>query len=203
MMLMLLMGVKGRTLNTDILAWLRALSFLFTGADAITITPVWSLRLEVGLYVFAALVALIFLTAGRVRSVLLMVAAALFIIYCWKLSFAGMGAALFAAGALASIFFDRLVNIRPLWIWTFVVLALALPLAWPRLIADSTTSMIYQSSLGVPLALGLVALAHVRTEVNLGSRCSWWRPAAGPILSILPTFRSSSRSRAPFQSATG
>lgn len=162
-MLMLFVGVKDRNLDTGMWAWLRALSFLFTSTDAVTITPVWSLRLEVNLYVFAALAALIFLAAGGFRIVLLVVASALFAAYCWRLSFGGLGAALFAAGALAAIFLDRLMKIRPIWTSASIALALALPIAWPTLIDDFAVSLIYQGLLGIPLALGLVALAHVKT----------------------------------------
>jgi peptidoglycan/LPS O-acetylase OafA/YrhL len=160
-LLVLFVGVPNQDLRGDAWACLRALSFTFAGNDAVTIAPVWSLRLEVGLYVLAAMTALTFLANIRLRILLCIFTIALLSAYCWRLAFGGLAVALFAAGGLAAIFFDRLVNIRPLWILAGVVLALALPVTWPTLIDDSTVSMIYQSSLGVPLALGLVALAHV------------------------------------------
>ena len=160
-LLVLFVGVPNRDLSADAWACLRALSFTFVSNDAVTIAPVWSLRLEVGLYVLAAMAALTFLANGRLRILLCIFTVALFSAYCWRLAFGGLAVALFAAGGVAAIFFDRLVNIRPLWISAAVGLALALPVAWPTLIDDSTVSMIYQSALGVPLALGLVALAHV------------------------------------------
>jgi peptidoglycan/LPS O-acetylase OafA/YrhL len=157
-------GLAGRHFNTDIWAWLRALSFTFEGNDAVTVTPVWSLRLEVGLYVFAAMTASIFLATGPLRLILCAAMAALFAAYCWRLAFGGLAAALFAAGGLAAIFFDRLVRIRPAWIVAGIVFALTLPVAWPSLVDDTPTSIVYQSFLGVPLALGLVALAHVKLQ---------------------------------------
>jgi peptidoglycan/LPS O-acetylase OafA/YrhL len=163
-LLALFVGLPNRDLRVDAWACLRALSFTFAGNDAVTIAPIWSLRLEVGLYVLAAMTALTFLANGRVRILLYIFTAALFSAYCWRLAFGGLAFALFAAGGLAAVFFDRLINIKPLWISVAVVSALALPVAWPTLIDDSAVSMIYQSSLGVPLALGLVALAHVTTS---------------------------------------
>lgn len=163
-LLVLFVGVPSRDGRADAWACLRALSFTFTSNDAVTIAPVWSLRLEVGLYVLAAMTALTFLANSRVRILLCIFLAAFFSAYCWRLAFGGLAIALFAAGGLAAIFFDRLVNIKPLWISAAVVLALALPVVWPTLIDDSTLSMIYQSALGIPLAFGLVALAHVTTS---------------------------------------
>jgi peptidoglycan/LPS O-acetylase OafA/YrhL len=161
--LVIFVGVSNRDLNVDVWAWLRALSFTFEGKDAIAIAPVWSLRLEVALYVFSAIAALIFLGTGRTRTVLFIIFLVLFSIYCWRLSFGVLAAILFTAGALAGIFFDRLVNLKPFWVSAFVALTLALPIIWPALIDDSVVSQIYQSALGIPLALGLVALAHVAT----------------------------------------
>ena len=138
--------------------------------DAVTIAPVWSLRLEVGLYVLAAIAALTFLASGRLRILLCIFTAALFSAYCWRLAFGGLAVALFAAGGVAAIFFDRLVNIKPFWISAAVVLALALPIAWPTLIDDSTVSMIYQSALGVPLPLDWWRWRTSRRQVDPGLR---------------------------------
>jgi peptidoglycan/LPS O-acetylase OafA/YrhL len=158
------LGVAGRHLNVDTWAWLRALSFTFVSNDAVTITPVWSLRLEVGLYVFAAMTTLAFLATGRLRVILCAVTLALFAAYCWRLAFGGLAAALFATGGLAAIFFDRLVKIRSVWILAGVVFAFALPMAWPSLVDDTAKSILYQGILGIPIALGLVALAHVKVQ---------------------------------------
>jgi peptidoglycan/LPS O-acetylase OafA/YrhL len=158
----LLVDLNGRNFNTDVWAWLRAVAFLFTFTDAIAITPVWSLRLEVCLYVFAALTAMGLLATGRHRVVVLAFTMLLFAVYCRWVPFGALAGALFAAGALAAIFLDRLMKIRVAWTSALLVSALLLPIAWPALVDDSKISLVYQCLLGIVLALGLTALAHVK-----------------------------------------
>lgn len=77
----------------------RSLGFAFTSRDAIVLTPVWSLRLEVGLYIFAALAMASFLSRGWRRASWLAVLLVLMLLYFWKLSFAVTAVITFGLGA--------------------------------------------------------------------------------------------------------
>ena len=85
------------------ISWMSAVRstvFAFTGHDAIVLTPVWSLRLEVGLYIFAALIAAIYMTGGA-SCVICSTCFTIFIgLYFWRLSYASTSVLTFGLGAL-------------------------------------------------------------------------------------------------------
>lgn len=81
-------------------AILRALTFLFMGGDSITVTPVWSLRIEVVLYAIAGLTSFALATRTIWKPACLAAATVLTVIMCWKLSFGFTGLLSFATGCL-------------------------------------------------------------------------------------------------------
>lgn len=90
------------------LSWIsatRSMVFAFTSHDAIVLTPVWSLRLEVGLYIFAALGATIYLTRGATRYLFAAGFTFFIAVYFWKLSFAGTSVLTFGLGAILAFWF--------------------------------------------------------------------------------------------------
>lgn len=82
---------------------LRSSVFAFTGRDAIVLTPVWSLRLEVGLYIFAALGTAIFLSHRPLRYLLVTFFVGLMALFIWRLSFAITSIVTFGFGAMLAI----------------------------------------------------------------------------------------------------
>lgn len=97
----------GRSLSgsyeVSALSAVRSFIFAFTSHDAIVLTPVWSLRLEVGLYIFAALGAAVYMSDGLVRFLLAAIFVAMMALFVWKLSFAVTAITTFGAGALLAL----------------------------------------------------------------------------------------------------
>jgi peptidoglycan/LPS O-acetylase OafA/YrhL len=160
--------------NTDALSWLRALFFLWTGNDGIAIIDIaiWSLRIEVALYVIAGLTAAIWFGRDARKIFLVPCLAIATAIFCWRLSFMAPAIVLFGCGAAAAL--TPIRNIPPRWGWAFVATALALPIAWPSLSDDPLMSSIYQALLGAPIAVGLMLL----TRSGLVERTRWGRYVA-------------------------
>ena len=145
--------------------WLRAVLFLNRGQDAISIldTPLWSLRIEVGLYILAALAAFAWYVNGTARRGIVAVAfAVLLALLWWRLAYAGPAALVFAAGGAVAITLDRALRIMrlKLWFWAAMLLAAA-PLAFPALVAnfDDALSFVHQCVFGVLFAIGLAGVA--------------------------------------------
>ena len=152
--------------NAGLWSWPGAVLFLYTGSDGMSMLdgPVWSLRLEVGLYVFAALLALIWMARGARRLSLMATAALLLALYCSRLAYADIAIASFGCGAVAAALFRYLGGLPLGWTCVGAAAAVALPAISPDLATDSAFSMVYQCLLGIPLALTLVALAQRRGE---------------------------------------
>lgn len=92
--------------NLSIASAVRSAVFAFTSRDAIVLTPVWSLRLEVGLYIFAALGLAVLLSRGWKRACLAGVFVLLVVLYCWKLTYAVTAIATFGLGAILATRFE-------------------------------------------------------------------------------------------------
>ncbi len=159
------------TFNIDAISWVRALLFLYTGNDAITVVDIaiWSLRLEVALYALAAFVAAAWFARGIKLAALLACAAVLTALFCYRLSFMIPAIILFGCGAAAALSLAYLPNISTRWSCAGITAVLLLPLALPNLTDDSAASFIYQALLGVPIALSLMVLARLRSVDRL-----WW-----------------------------
>jgi peptidoglycan/LPS O-acetylase OafA/YrhL len=150
--------------NTDAVSWFRTLLFLYTGSDAITVVDIaiWSLRIEVALYIMAGLVAAAWFARG-VRLVLLIAClVALAGVFYFRLSFMVPAVILFAFGSAASFMLAALPKISPRLGAIAIVFILSLPLVLPNLTDDSVTSLAYQAALGAPIALSLVLLARAQ-----------------------------------------
>jgi peptidoglycan/LPS O-acetylase OafA/YrhL len=143
-----------------VVVWLKALPFLFRSAEPIGTLdgPLWSLRIEIGLYLIAAVVALAYVNKGLKKIGLIFVATALVSALCAKVEFGWIGLALFAFGAIAGIAMQstqlKLIVWRPI-----AVFATLFPLVYPMLASDNTASQIYQVFLGIPIAAILLLLA--------------------------------------------
>ncbi len=160
--------------NTGPMSWLRALLFLYTGTDAITTVDIaiWSLRVEVALYIIAGLIAAAWSARRAKRFLLIFFLAALTVIFCAHLTYMAIAIVLFGFGAAAALTMPALPKISPGWSVAIAVV-LSLPFAVTGLRDDSTISMVYQATLGAPIALLLVLLAPSK----LGERFWWTRLA--------------------------
>ncbi len=90
--------------DTSAAATLRSLPFAFTGRDAIVLTPVWSLRIEVVLYTVAGLTAFAIVSSGVVRQMCAALAVGLTFLMCWRLSFGYEALAYFISGGMLHAF---------------------------------------------------------------------------------------------------
>ena len=161
--------------NTGPISWLRTLLFLYTGNDAITVAdgPIWSLRLEVALYIMAGLIAAAWFTHGLKRYVLVGCLASLTGLFCARLSFMTIAIVLFGFGAAAALTMPALSKTSARWSAGAIVVALLLPIVLVGLRDDSPLSIAYQAAVGAPIALLLVLLARSK----LAGR-SWWTRVA-------------------------
>jgi peptidoglycan/LPS O-acetylase OafA/YrhL len=161
--------------NTGPMSWLRTLLFLFTGNDAITVgdIAIWSLRVEVALYIVAGLIAAAWFAHGAKRLLLVACLAVLTGVFCAHLTFMTIAIVLFGFGAAAALTTPALPKFSPRWGAAGIASALARPFAVVSLRDDSTISMIYQAAIGGPIALLLVLLAPSK----LGERFWWTRLA--------------------------
>jgi len=82
-------------------ALIRALTFAFHGTDPIVIAPVWSLRLEVCLYVISGLLFAALAANGLIRMILAIGVAVFSTIFFFSLAFAFASACFFALGGVA------------------------------------------------------------------------------------------------------
>ncbi len=144
--------------NASGTSWLRTAVFLFTSNDAITAFDgvVWSLRIEVGLYVLAAFLTLALLHSGLWRFGFLLVTTVLAAAFCTRLSFAFLGIVLFGSGAVAALWFQTLRKLMTFWVPLGVICVLLLPSLSRSLIDDSFLSLTYQCALGPPIAMSLI-----------------------------------------------
>ena len=164
--------------NASGTSWLRTAVFLFTSNDAITAFDgvVWSLRIEVGLYVLAAFLTLALLHSGLWRLAFALVTTVLAAAFCMRLSFALLGIVLFASGAAAALSLHTLRRLMNFWVPLAVIGALALPILSVSLIDDSFLSLTYQCALGPPIAMSLVYMIHrkIGTFSNLLVASGGW-----------------------------
>jgi peptidoglycan/LPS O-acetylase OafA/YrhL len=161
--------------NTDPISWLRTLLFLYYGNDAIATVDIaiWSLRVEVALYIIAGFVAAAWFARGVKLLFIVVCLAVLTAVFCYRLSFMIPAIILFGWGSAAALSMAALPKISPRWGFAGIAVALFLPLALPSLTDDSMISIIYQAALGAPIALSLILLARSK----LAGR-SWWIPVA-------------------------
>lgn len=147
--------------NLDVCAWLRTLLFLFTTRDPALYFdgPLWSLRLEVALYVITAMGVLAWLAKGFRRIALLVVFAILVSLYCWRFPLSIVALALFVSGAIAAAWVARAAAPALWWSSIAVAASVVIPLFIPDLATDSTRSRFYQCALGIPMALWMASLA--------------------------------------------
>lgn len=161
----MLISAAGETMQSGAMtlsATMRAITFLFFGTDTITVMdgPIWSLRLEVVLYVITALIACAMISKGLKRGIFAAAILILFFVFCWRLSFGLPSAILFGSGGVAAIYFDRLKRIPLALSAIALVAALCLPLIFRSLTGDTDiAALTFQSLLGLPLAAFVASLA--------------------------------------------
>lgn len=86
--------------DTSAAAVIRSLAFAFFSTDAITLTPVWSLRIEVLLYAIAGFGFFAAGQKGYAKYLAFAIAATLSTLLCWRLSFGVTGLFAFALGGV-------------------------------------------------------------------------------------------------------
>jgi peptidoglycan/LPS O-acetylase OafA/YrhL len=157
-------SLNGR--NVDLQSWLRALVFLDTGRDSISTVniAIWSLRLEVALYIIAGLIAAGWCLGPTKRLGMFAAACGLTVLCCCRLSFMTVAVVLFGCGAAAAIFPPTKISS---WLSGCVVIAvLSAVILWPDLMSDTAISLTYQALLGIPIALWLRSLAAPTAQRN-------------------------------------
>ncbi|SFG35460.1 acyltransferase family protein [Methylobacterium gossipiicola] len=166
---------SGEPYTMGLLAFLRGITLTFAPTDATFVidNPLWSLRQEAYLYAVAAFVALGVVGRGAARALGFALAAGLVFATANRFFYL-QSLALFGAGAASALLgghpgLHRLATSPALW--PIAALALAAPLAFvarPDFV-DAMSAwgpfLAYQAVLGLPLALGLLALATESTPV--------------------------------------
>ena len=150
-------------LDTSLASWARALGlFSYAGNDLVAAlnNPVWSLRLEVRLYVIAALAAVCFVSRGAVRWLTGLLIA--YLVYKMsRLAFGLPACAIFCAGSVAALFGERAAHLSLVGLGAAAAAATAIIL-WGHsiehtaltglMIAYGGLVAVGLSSLGKPLA---------------------------------------------------
>lgn len=180
----MLISGTGETMKSDPMSFdalMRAITFLFTSRDTITAMdgPIWSLRLEVVLYVITALIACAIVSRGLRRGMFAAATLLLVSVFCWRLSFALPSAILFSSGGVAAIYFGQIKRIPLALSAVALAAALSLPAIVPSLTGKTTLALIYQSLLGLPLAAFIASLAatspqHTSTAEGFVTRSGDW-----------------------------
>lgn len=162
--------------NAGLAAALRSFVFLFTSRDPIVVTPVWSLRIEVGLYILAALVAAAYLSAGRTRIVFGVAAAVIAALMAWRLTFAVLGMVAFAAGGAAAAYAGGIREAVSKPALYALVPMVFLPSVWLLPDQDGALGQAYQCVVAVMIALALAFLSKAPSHnaVDMAARTGAW-----------------------------
>lgn len=149
--------------DTSPRAWLVALGLVSSAGENLASmfnSPVWSLRLEVRLYVLAGLAAVAWVAHGALRW--LAVGALAFLAYrLCRQSFGLSSMLIFASGAAAALLADRVSGQRAVGLAVAGGVALLLlvgPVGWREIAAPSSQAL--QCLYGAALALALPSLRH-------------------------------------------